>query len=212
VDTGPKIDAGWMAEIQSPNWEFGRGYHPAPPESLRSAISNLEIDCSQFCFIDFGSGKGRSLFVASDFPFREIVGVEFSASLHDVAVANVKTYQNEEQKCFEIVPVLEDAAAYEIPVRPTVFYLYDPFGEPVISEVFANIIKAIEDCDQACYVIYFNPVFAEKFEEHELFERIDAGKEFLNYWDRTRNGNKDANEFTSEVCDGERFVVYRSVR
>ncbi|MEM7315687.1 MAG: class I SAM-dependent methyltransferase, partial [Planctomycetota bacterium] len=153
VDTSPKMDAGWLSEIDSPNWEFARGYHPVTADALKAVITNLSIDWTQYAFIDFGSGKGRSLFVASDFPFAEIYGVEFSPALHEVAVANVRTYQNPVQKCFQIHPVLSDAATYQIPNRPTVFYLYDPFGEPVISKVFQRITDACRAVESPCYVI-----------------------------------------------------------
>jgi hypothetical protein len=58
--------------------------------------------------------------------------------------------------------------------------------------------------------VYFNPVFAEYFENNARFRRISAGTEFENYWSRTSSGNKDANEFTSELKDAERYVVYES--
>ncbi len=39
-------------------------------------MAALPIEFNQFTFIDLGSGKGRTLLMASDFPFRKILGVE----------------------------------------------------------------------------------------------------------------------------------------
>jgi tRNA G46 methylase TrmB len=42
---------------------------------------------SQYTFIDVGSGKGRVLFVAAEYPFRKVIGVEFQMPIgHDGAL------------------------------------------------------------------------------------------------------------------------------
>jgi hypothetical protein len=43
-----------------------------------------------FTVIDFGSGKGRALIVASECPFRRIIGVEFALELHRDAQQNIR--------------------------------------------------------------------------------------------------------------------------
>jgi hypothetical protein len=210
VDTAPGNRPGWMADIISENWSHGRGYHPAPSESLHERLQQLNTDFNDYIFIDFGSGKGRSLFTASSFPFKKIIGVEFNRSLHETAIKNVESYRSDQQQCFDIVPVLEDAARFEIPVGKTVFYFYDPFDETVMRPVFENVVRAISNSREKCFVVYYNPVFAEYFEENAAFTRVAQGSEFENYWSRTRSGDKDANEFTSELKDSERYVVYES--
>jgi len=57
----------------------------------------LPHDVSSHSFVDYGSGKGRVLLVASDYAFKKIVGVEFSKVLNDVAVANIATYRSSKQ-------------------------------------------------------------------------------------------------------------------
>jgi SAM-dependent methyltransferase len=92
VDTRIDFDPGWLAEIDSPNWVHGRGYSPAPHHSLRKTLERIDIDFEQFTFIDFGSGKGRSLLVAAEYPFDQIIGVEYSHRLSEVAEKNFRTY------------------------------------------------------------------------------------------------------------------------
>jgi hypothetical protein len=45
-----------------------------------------------FTFIDLGSGKGRALLMASAYPFKRIIGVEFMPELHRVAQENIRKY------------------------------------------------------------------------------------------------------------------------
>ena len=57
-------------------------------------------DFRDFIFIDLGSGKGRALLMASDYPFRRIVGVELLPQLHRAAQDNLTKYRSETQQCF----------------------------------------------------------------------------------------------------------------
>src|SRR5580704_1011434 len=66
-------------KISSPNSLSSAGYWPTPPELFHEAFSTFSINYSEFTFIDFGSGKARVLLLASDYPFRKIIGVEFSS-------------------------------------------------------------------------------------------------------------------------------------
>ena len=44
-------------------------------------MASLEIDFSQFTFIDIGSGKGRALLLAAEYPFRRVVGSRTAAGI-----------------------------------------------------------------------------------------------------------------------------------
>ena len=62
----------------------------------QSAVSQgLAHDAlGDFTFIDLGSGKGRVLLMASDYPFKKIIGVEFMPELHRAAQENITGYSN----------------------------------------------------------------------------------------------------------------------
>src|SRR5215475_14101173 len=81
VDTDGQF-GGWTylsdLNIQSPNWIDGNNYLAIAPERFNCVLQSLGISFDQYTFIDFGSGKGRALLLASEFPFKEIVGVEFA--------------------------------------------------------------------------------------------------------------------------------------
>src|SRR5882724_12595376 len=61
----------------------GFDYLPARPRNVRRALSDLPVDNpAKYTFVDLGSGKGRILFLAAEFPFRRIQGIEFAVELH----------------------------------------------------------------------------------------------------------------------------------
>ena len=93
---------------------FHSEYQPTAPEAFREMLdafsSSFNRDFNRrritaltlrdFTFLDLGSGKGRTLLMASDYPFRRIVGVELLHSLHQIAQENLRLYKSESQKWF----------------------------------------------------------------------------------------------------------------
>ena len=55
-----------------------RRYQPVRLGAFAEFMRVLPIRHEEFTFIDVGCGKGRALLLASEFPFRRIVGVELS--------------------------------------------------------------------------------------------------------------------------------------
>src|ERR1051326_9070709 len=83
-------------------------YQPTEPALFHEMLDSLKVDFSDFTFIDIGSGKGRTLLMASDYPFRKILGVELLPELHRVAQENIVKYKSDSQKCFAIESVCGD--------------------------------------------------------------------------------------------------------
>jgi len=109
----------------------GHEYFATDPWLFEQIMQALPIRFEDFIFIDLGSGKGRSLMLASDYPFRRIVGVEYLPELHRSAELNLGRYSGENQKCRRIECVCQDARDFEFPDEATVLYLFNPFPEPV---------------------------------------------------------------------------------
>ena len=70
---------------------FHSAYQPTERELFHEMMDALaqetNLDFRAFTFIDLGSGKGRTLLMASDYPFRRIMGVELLPSLNEIAAA-----------------------------------------------------------------------------------------------------------------------------
>ena len=80
---------------------YNNGYFAVAPSVFHSVMQalrdRLALDYRRFSFVDVGSGKGRALLLASDYPFREIIGVELSPELDRVARANIARYTGARQ-------------------------------------------------------------------------------------------------------------------
>lgn len=98
VDTAATSELADLAAIQSPNYTHGVRYQTLTAETGTRLLRELAIPYEDFVFLDLGSGKGKMLLVAAQFPFRRIVGVEYNERLHDTAVRNIRQYAKSSPK------------------------------------------------------------------------------------------------------------------
>jgi tRNA G46 methylase TrmB len=74
-----------MPSIAHEHTQEIHAYHAVPAWLIRETLNSIPLQPNVFAFIDMGSGKGRALLVASEFPFARIVGVEISRELSGIA-------------------------------------------------------------------------------------------------------------------------------
>jgi SAM-dependent methyltransferase len=146
-------------------------YQATEPALFHKMLSHLTIDFREFTFIDLGSGKGRALLMAADYPFRRIVGVELLPALHHVAQENIRRYKSESQKCFVIESVCSDAREFVFPPEPIVLYLFNPLPEPELEQVIANLEQSLRENPRPVYVVYHNPLL-----EHVVARCVELKK------------------------------------
>ena len=95
---------------------YNNGYFAVAPSVFHSVMQalrdRLALDYRRFSFVDVGSGKGRALLLASDYPFREIIGVELSPELDRIARANIARYSGGRHRV-PVSSIQGDAAAYQ---------------------------------------------------------------------------------------------------
>jgi hypothetical protein len=119
----------------------GNGVYRALTEGVfRAAMDSVKIDPRVFTFVDIGSGKGKVLFMASNLPFKRIIGIEYAAGLHEVAVRNVAAYRSENQQCTEIEPLYGDALAYTPPPGPLVLFVFNALA----AEFMRALLKKLD--------------------------------------------------------------------
>jgi SAM-dependent methyltransferase len=173
VDTSGVVPMSDLA-LPHPTWKHGVRYEAIDADICRRLIAALDIAHETFTFVDLGSGKGRALLIAAEYPFREIIGVEFAPPLHEVAERNLRSYRNPRQRCRAIRSVCADAIRFELPPDNLVLFLSNPFGEPVMAPVIANLRQSFAARPRPMAVLYFNPTCGHLFDEVEFLEQRAA--------------------------------------
>ncbi len=139
-------------------------YQPSGWEAAQTAFSQLNIDYQEYSLIDFGSGKGRVLLVAAGFPFKDVIGIEFSTELHDIACRNVARLAPDAIRAGAVRSVRGDAATFELPNSDLVCYFYNPFGPPIISMVAQHLQEHYTRGGHRIIIIYVDPRHRTAFE------------------------------------------------
>jgi hypothetical protein len=162
----------------------GHEYFATDPWLFEEIMQALPIQFEDFTFIDLGSGKGRSLMLASDYPFRRILGVEYLPELHRVAELNIGRYSGENQKCRRIESICKDARDFDFPAEPTVLYLFNPFPEPVFALVLARLKESLARNPRPFYVAYRYLEYERLVIGCEWLERIAGTEQWAVYKSR----------------------------
>jgi SAM-dependent methyltransferase len=167
---------------------FHSPYQPTEPELFREMLEALSqqshSDFHDFVFIDLGSGKGRTLLMASDYPFRQVVGVELLPRLHSAAKENLSKYRSESQKCFALESICADATEFPFPLEPTVLYLFNPFPESGLRRMMANLEQSLRTHPRVVYVLYHNPLFDHVLNESAGLSKIGGTHQYSIYGSR----------------------------
>jgi hypothetical protein len=143
--------------------QFLSPYQPTEPALFHEMLASLRIDFSQFTFIDIGSGKSRTLLMAADYPFRQVLGVEILPELHAVAKNNIASYHSASQKCFAVESRCHDARTFDFPLGPIVLYLFNPLPDAGLETMLRNLESTLQRQPSPVWVIYHNPELEHLF-------------------------------------------------
>jgi len=160
---------------------FHSPYQPTDADLFREMMASLPIDFSQFTFIDLGSGKGRTLLMASEYAFRKIMGVELMAGLHQIALENLSAYKSDSQKCFAIEAICGDAADFPFPDEALVLYLFNPLPESSLKRVLARLEESLKAYPRPLYVLYHNPLLEGVVSESTGLTKVQGTHQYSLY-------------------------------
>jgi SAM-dependent methyltransferase len=167
------------------------GYFAVAPSIFRQIMERmerLELDYPRFRFVDVGSGKGRALLLASDYPFREVIGVELSPELDRIARTNIARYchggpnkiahrpeaaaPGAPRARSETRSVQTDAAEFHWPAGPLLVYMWNAFTGPVMERVLQNLKAALGEQHREIYLVYVHPELEEMLDHLPWLERL----------------------------------------
>jgi hypothetical protein len=183
VDTDGRF-GGWTylsdLDIPSSNWIDGNDYAAIEPLRFQRVMAGFDIAFENCTFIDFGSGKGRALLLASEFPFKRILGLEFSPELHRTAEENIRRYRSATQKCHDIQSSNVDFANYALPPEPSVLFLFNPCRIQVLTRVANQISRSLSAHPRPLYIAYVAPTPEQEqlFASAAFLEKICENMEF----------------------------------
>ena len=167
---------------------FHSPYQPTEPALFHKMMASLPIEFDQFTFIDLGSGKGRTLLMASEYAFRKIVGVELIAELHRAAEQNIRAYRSPTQRCVQIEAVCADASEFVFPETPVVLYLFNPLPQGELRRVMASLDRNLSANPRAVYVLYHNPLLERVLNGSAALTKMGGTQQYSIYAFKGKSG------------------------
>ena len=167
--------------IRSGGERLGIPYYPSREDFVRKSLHSLPIQFEHYVFVDAGAGKGFVLLLASEFPFRKVIGVEYSQTLTDIANRNICAYAIAARKCKDVQCICANAADFEFPPESTVLYLFNPFQGRIMDQMIANLEKSLQQQPRDLWVIYLTPWEHRKFRRSSEFQTIESNWDFCIY-------------------------------
>ncbi len=163
-------------EVDVYRWVNCARYLPSPVHSIQSVLNRLPklgVDYKDYIFIDVGSGMGRNLLIASEYPFEKIVGVEISKHLHNIAEKNIEVYNSRTQKCHNLTSLCIDILNFEPPnSKGLIYYFWEPFSEALFNKFYFNLLIYLKNNPKKVYLIFLGkPYHAAK--ASNIFQIID---------------------------------------
>jgi hypothetical protein len=137
-------------------------YQVTPIRNFRRFMKRPRLDWPEYTFIDLGCGKGLTLLLASSFPFRRIVGVEFEPGIHAICEANIRQFLGQVKGPRPPVDAIHMSAAdYQLPSGNILLYLFNPFDEHVMAQVTERLREALAKESRSIRIVYSHPNHTE---------------------------------------------------
>ena len=190
--------------LRSGNPEVDRanvGYVGSQPSVVRRALNTIGA-IERAVFVDLGCGKGRTLAVASEYPFREVIGIEIAARLVRIARKNAATIARAHPYRPPIIVREGDATVLSgLDGNDLVLFLYNSFRRPLVTRLIGEIEDwAGRNPSARLYLVYYNCVHFDLFDDSAALERFSAEQLLFNSEERATSPFDNI---------GEAVVIYR---
>jgi len=169
-------------ETSAPGARYAVHYEGAAIPLIHKILRQLRTDLSRFTFIDLGSGKGRVLLIAAQYPFKSVIGVEFSETLHGIAQSNISIFieQVETKTCPTSLNM--DAGALEFSqFGNKVVFCNNPFAAILTLRVLDNLQCSLRKTGHQGIFIYLTPIPPTVKDKLDTFHLIAQGS-FLSHF------------------------------
>jgi SAM-dependent methyltransferase len=153
-------------ENVGPGIEFATHYEATPVEDAQRLLDASPLEPRRSTFVDVGSGMGRVVLLASLRPFRQIIGVEISPALHQIARENRDRFASPDVRCRDVRLVRADAASFAFPRGDLVMYLYNPFRAQIVEAVLDKLMALPL---REIVIIYHTPLERDVIERRGCF-------------------------------------------
>lgn len=119
---------------------------------------------------------GRAVLLASQYRFREVVGVELHPTLAHIARRNLVLWRAANRALAPTRIVCKDAEEFQLPPGPCVVFLFNPFGAPVLRRLLKAWSQSLTGREGQIDILYVNNEQEHVLESQQGFTRLFTGQ------------------------------------
>jgi SAM-dependent methyltransferase len=175
VTTQALLMLGQLGEASGGAYAHATHYEPVPVEAFGELLAFVpEPLVRAAAFVDVGCGMGRALLLASEQPFKQVVGIELSPALHAIASENLAIACGLVVRCRDVRIRRGDARRFRFPKGDLVVFLFNPFDHEVLRAVLDRIVSSRRSGDRVT-LLYHVPVHRDVVAEYAAEKLYDDG-------------------------------------
>lgn len=146
-------------------------YEAVPVSDFRALLARVPQDViASSTFVDIGAGMGRGMLLASEYPFKQILGIEVSPGLLEVAKMNLASVRALRQGCADLRIVRDDARIYDYPPGDLVVFLYNPFDDEALRATLGAVLHRRNP--GTTWLVYHTPVQRNVLDDDPAWELV----------------------------------------
>ncbi len=221
VETSGLVPAGHLI-TGHPNDEHVTAYYGVAPSILRSLIDLWRETppphpIHNYTFVDIGAGKGRAMLVASELPFRQVIGIELNPAMADTAQQNLDHWHQThttDATAPRLSPIRlfeQDALTFDFPKNPTLIFLFHPFESPVLKQLLRRIETQFARRPGSLDILYVNAECSDVLDKHPGFTRLFVGSVAMSPEDHTADLAAIAQQAEYGSTGDEECAIYRYI-
>ena len=183
------------------------GYYATAPSLFRGSLllwtgtlAASGLTLPDYSLVDIGCGKGRAVMLASEYGFREVIGVELNPALAAVARSNLRKWMRHARACRNLRIVAADALTWSLPDGPVALFFFNSFEQEMTKMWLSRLAQVAATRTSPIDLIYVHPEF-------DAFVRQTQGMEPLAHAD-IAFAQDDVAADTFGV-DSDRCAIYR---
>jgi hypothetical protein len=158
---GPDLDRGIVYE------------GPVPATAFAWAMSLMPENLREYAFVDFHSGRGRAILLASQRNFERIVGYEYDAATHDDLQMNIAQFPRSKMVCRDVQCYRGDRTGVSIPDQPCVLYFSSAWREDMLPGIMNYVRESYRHKPRRIYVVLENVDDSVVLPPDEVFHRLE---------------------------------------
>ncbi len=138
-------------------------YEAVPVADFRTLIAQVPDDViATSTLVDVGAGMGRALLLASEYPFKQVMGIEISPGLYEIARENLERADRARRACRDVRLARGDARSWSYPPGDLVVFMYNPFDAEAMRATLGSILHRRDP--GTTWLLYHTPVEREEIE------------------------------------------------